>query len=99
MQVSLMGWSKIYARGKHCHKKNLFLIKSTCKLALGGIFIELVFQKINSSISKQPQRKQVLGEEAALPALQQNANMTGTATTLAHEHSWLTSYLPPVTSL
>lgn len=39
----------------------------------------------------------MLGEKAALPALQQNANMTGTATALAHQHDWLTSYLPAMT--
>lgn len=71
MQVNLMGWEKIYTRGKYCHKKKktLFLIKSTCKLALGGILRELVFKKTNSNVSKLIQRKQVLGEKAALPAL------------------------------
>lgn len=78
-------------------KKKLFLIKSTCKFALGGIFIKPVFQQINSNISTQPQSKQVLGEKAALPALQQNANMTGTARTLARQHNCLTSSVPPVT--
>lgn len=57
-------------------KKNHFLVKNTCKFSLGGIFIKLVFQQLNSNISRQPQSKQVLGEIATLPALQQNANMT-----------------------
>lgn len=71
--MNIMGWGKIYTGGKYCHikkkKKHFFLIKSTCKLALGGIFTELVFKQINSNISKLIQRKQVLREKAALPAL------------------------------
>lgn len=50
-------------------KKNLFLIKSTRKFALGGIFIELEYKKINSNNSRADSKEASAWRKGGLASL------------------------------